>query len=171
MISSCSLTPTIERGLPQDPTIPPNQDPVGGNTIHFRTSTQQAYHRESTTLVRQHAATLFLSSQSEDRQNIRRRRNSTRHVDGLANNKKLVPPRLLAMLPQSLQIKQLSNRHSPACQHDLMARPVFLRGPCLPEIGILVSKTEGQRESTNMMKTRNLTNSDDPQHKPQNSPT
>jgi len=56
----------------------------------------------------------------EDRQDVRRRSNSTRYVDRFADDKELIPSRLLAMLAQRFKVEELANRHSPASEHDLV---------------------------------------------------
>lgn len=113
--------------------------------------------------------TQLLTGHLEDRQDVRRRSDAARYVDRLADNEELIPSRLLAMLSQRFKIEQLSDGHTPASKHDLVTRPFFLRWPRLPGAKSVRPLT---RQCLNSGKIRyQLTNSDDPQRTPRNSPT
>jgi hypothetical protein len=78
----------------------------------------------------------------ENRQSIRRTRHPTRNIRRLTRHKETPPFNLLTMLPQLLQIKQLTNRHSPTPQHHLMQRIILPRRPGLKSRLIATRRTE-----------------------------
>lgn len=53
-------------------------------------------------------------------------RDTTSDIARLACYEERIPPELLALLGQSLEIEHLANRHAPTAQQDLVERPIFL---------------------------------------------